>query len=434
MRVWLPILLAAVAAFGLARSANAQMGVTTTLPLNAAANPIVRVLLDHSLSNTNRLYISASGPFTLKDALGNLVASGTSASMFSVSWEAASGPTVTPGLKAIDTAFGPQNSTDDSDEAPEIIKVDPVNPADGVLLASTPTGKGCLYRGSIAVVALSSGLLRVVNSLHLEDYVRGVVRVEIGGSAPIEAMKAQAVAARTYAVRNIGRLWQEGADIDDTTRCQSYMGKNAECNNADLAVAQTSGQVLIYDGSVIDALYCTDCGGVTAVGPADEPYLSPVIDAECALKPRWSYKISRIQLNAMLNQDASHGVGDLKRIEIDKTDASGRAADIKLIGDVSERTIGGDAFRLLLGPDNLRSTLFKVKSDHDDDWVFSGQGWGHGLGMCQAGAIARASGPNPETYTQILSDYYPGTQLTLLTTVLVPSQPLITHIATVSQR
>jgi len=389
-----------------------------------ASNQQVRVLLDHYFGHCSRLYICADGPFTIKDDLGNLVASGGNASAYSIAWQAARSPASPSALAVSDMTYGAQNSTEDSDTATAVVTISVIDPRGTIFLGATPTCKRMAYRGSITVSALSGGLLGVVNSIALEDYVRGVVKAEIGGDAPLEAMKAQAVAARTYAIRNLGRFRQEGADVDDTNRSQNYLGKCVECASSDLAVSQTRGQVIVYNGAVIDAMYCTQCGGMTAEGPPGEPYLRPVATAACASKPGWIYTIGQFALNALLAQDASRSVGNVKRIDVGRTDVSGRALEIKLTGDKANCTIGGDAFRQLLGPDNLRSTRFTVKQDHGGSWIFAGQGWGHGMGMCQAGAVARASGPHPEDYAHILADYYPGTQITSLTPSLVPQPPL----------
>ncbi|MDR3706952.1 MAG: SpoIID/LytB domain-containing protein [Capsulimonadaceae bacterium] len=395
----------------------AQPAVDAQTPAVRAA---VRVLLARFFSGAKRIYVSADGPFTVKDEAGNLVASGTSSSSLCVTLSPASGAGGEPGrLQVVDPAYAGQNSTDDADVLPVMVRIAPADPAGSIQIGAATGTKRLAYRGVLEVSVNSGGALRIVNVIGIEDYLAGVLKPEIGGDAPVEALKAQAVAARTYAVRNLGRLWADGADIDDSNRCQNYMGRSAETPAVLQAVDQTRGEVLIYNGAVIDALYCTECGGMTAEGPASEPYLRPVATAACAAKPGWTFAISPADFGARLRQDAGDATGDITKVEIAKADASGRALQVLVTGRDGTRTITGIRLRQILGVDNLRSTKFTVKIRDDRALVFTGQGWGHGLGMCQAGAIARASGANPETYASILADYYPGTQLTKLSASLI---------------
>jgi len=277
------------------------------------------------------------------------------------------------------------------------------------------------YRGSISVAPLPNHTLRIVNDLDLEDYLLGVVKAEIGADAPIEAMKAQAVAARTYAVRNIGRLWQEDADLDDTTRSQGYLGRDGETAQVSRAVNDTSGQVLVFGGTVIDAMYSTDCGGMTAPGPPDEPYLRSIKEPLCACRAAWTVTVTEAQLEALLGQSEATVIQHIENVTVATKDSSGRADEIGLQskGGFSE-TVSAVKLRQLIGVNVLRSTLFTIKKSSDGVWEFHGSGWGHGMGMCQAGAIARASQAKPEAYSQILGDYYPGAQLVPLTGDMVP--------------
>ncbi|MGE5233278.1 MAG: SpoIID/LytB domain-containing protein [Acidobacteriota bacterium] len=142
---------------------------------------------------------------------------------------------------------------------------------DGRWLAVGTVGEGGMrwqgrrYRGRLLVYLNDRGTLNVINELPVEDYLRGVVPGEMGPRIynQLEALKAQAVAARTYAVRNAGEFAEEGYDICATPRCQVYEGMDAEDPLSDRAVAETAGQVMIYDGQPIDALYSSTCGGHT---------------------------------------------------------------------------------------------------------------------------------------------------------------------------
>ncbi|HVT18751.1 MAG TPA: SpoIID/LytB domain-containing protein [Thermoanaerobaculia bacterium] len=160
----------------------------------------------------------------------------------------------------------------------------------GRWLAINPTGQGGIrvqgkrYRGRILVYLNDRGTLNVVNELPAEDYLRGVVPSEMGPEQyrQLEALKAQAVAARTYTLRNLGEFAREGYDICATPRCQVYGGMDVEHPLSDRAVAETAGQVLLYHGELVDALYSSTCGGHTedvhVMFPLkeEEPYLKGV--------------------------------------------------------------------------------------------------------------------------------------------------------------
>jgi len=159
----------------------------------------------------------------------------------------------------------------------------------GRWLSVSPVGnpsvrvKGKRYRGRVLVYLNDRGALNLINELPVEDYLRGVVPSEMGPELynQLEALKAQAVAARTYTLRNLGEFSREGYDICATPRCQVYGGMNVEHPLSDRAVSETSGQVLLYKGELVDALYSSTCGGhtenVQVIFPLkQEPYLKAV--------------------------------------------------------------------------------------------------------------------------------------------------------------
>ncbi len=157
------------------------------------------------------------------------------------------------------------------------VAVDPTGGGTGIRV------QGHRYRGRILVYLNDRGTLNLINELPLEDYLRGVVPSEMGPEQyrQVEALKAQAVAARTYALRNLGEFAREGYDICATPRCQVYGGMDAEHPLTDRAVSETAGQVLLYHGELVDALYSSTCGGhtedVKVMFPfKDEPYLKAV--------------------------------------------------------------------------------------------------------------------------------------------------------------
>jgi stage II sporulation protein D len=262
------------------------------------------------------------------------------------------------------------------------------------------------YRGVLQVWSQGDRVL-LVNSLPMEQYLYGVVGPEIGADAPDEALKAQAVAARTYAEGNVGRLVVKHADFDDTNRSQDYEGVDGERPNVSRAVDATAGVVMTWHGAIIDAEYCTDCGGMTGEGPEGEGYLQPVKDDTCADEPGWSVDLNSADICRLLKLPSPH----LNEIAVLKRDRSGRAMQISVDVGGTDQDYTGSTFRALLGSDKLKSTLFQVSEAADSGtWHFTGKGWGHGLGMCQHGAVklAQTSG---WTYDQILKHYYTGIAL-----------------------
>jgi stage II sporulation protein D len=283
------------------------------------------------------------------------------------------------------------------------------------ILSPDPGAIAHKYRGDIVVTAG----LSIVNVVPLDDYIKGVLKPEIGADAPLEALKAQAVASRTYTISNLGKMSASGADMDDTTRTQSYVGADGETPQIDGAVDSTAGEVLTYNGQPIDAVFCTDCGGVTGDGGMSEPYLSPVSDPECVGNEPWQFHLSQAQALALLGNSAASGSAPVT-VSVCGTDRSGRASMIIVSQGLSQRAMSGGQLRTALGYDQLRSTLFKITSADDGSYVINGVGWGHGLGMCQKGAIYLAQ--HSCLYGDILKHYYTGAVLTQLSTLmLVPA-------------
>jgi stage II sporulation protein D len=275
------------------------------------------------------------------------------------------------------------------------------------------------YRGWIYVSA-AAGKLVIVNELPLESYLMGVVPCEMGASSPVEALKAQAVAARTYTLTKIGAFAQAGYDVDDTTRCHVYRGADVETSTTNDAIRQTSNQILVYNGRPIEALYATVSGGVTAdareaFGGAGQPYLIPVADVDAKGSPyaahskwfAWRLDVTQESLQGKFRE---RGVdfGKIENLEVIDRGPSGRAINIRLTTAQGKIDLSARLIRDAFGVDVIRSTLFDVKKTSTGFRV-EGKGWGHGVGMCQAGAVGRAR--VGQKYDKILSTYYPGTQL-----------------------
>jgi SpoIID/LytB domain protein len=279
---------------------------------------------------------------------------------------------------------------------------------------------------SIAVAAeLSDKLIRVhlvtenvTRTIPLEEYLRGVVAGEASIEGEMEALKAQAVVSRTFALKNLGRHSHEGYDFCSTTHCQRYVSKSG--NVAARAVAETAGQVLV-DGQnqLIDAYFHAACGGMTANiaslwGVPAPSYLCGVRDDYCAAMPHhsWAQPMPAVKLCAALHEDVRTDVGRrLDNITVTKRDATGRAEVVSIQGE-RRREVSGWDFKIVvgrkLGWSFLKSSRFEV-ARHGSDFVFRGSGFGHGLGLCQEGAHVMAH--RGAAFPQILSHYFPGTSM-----------------------
>lgn len=270
------------------------------------------------------------------------------------------------------------------------------------------------YRGSIEV-SWKSGALQIVNVVRLEDYLLGVVPAEMPDSYPLEALKAQAIAARTYAVRNLRKHLSKGYNLSDNHDCQVYLGASAEKPNATRAVLDTQGIVLNYKGQVADVMYSGDCGGVTQSyaenHPArDLPYLCGVKEPEGIVHSCWEYRVALTDLSNALARAGIKDVGGLQSVRVARTDSSGRVRDVKLVASTGSRVISYNQLNQALGG-SLRSALFVIEVLPDGALLLKGRGRGHGAGLCQVGCKALASPPYGYTHDRILAHYFPGTDL-----------------------
>ena len=260
----------------------------------------------------------------------------------------------------------------------------------------------------------------VVGSILAEADIRGLDRTTIE-----RVVRIQAILARTYALANRNRHRNEGFDLCSTTHCQVYRStEHLSPHNANIsrfAATSTAGLVITHGGIPINAVFHADCGGGTSNaevvwGGLTPPYLQAVDDSFCLLHNPMSWKVamSNEDLLATLNTDARTRIGrQLQEFRIIEKDASGRVQRLLIGGDESTSKVRGEEFRQVitrrLGPNSLKSTRFTIRRQ-DNGFVFEGQGWGHGIGLCQRGAAARASaGQDP---SEILSHYYHNTSLT----------------------
>lgn len=265
------------------------------------------------------------------------------------------------------------------------------------------------YRGVVEVRRTDAGLT-VVNELDLEAYLYGVLKMEINPAWPAEAVKAQAVAARTLALASLGRFAREGYDVRDTTDSQVYGGATFEDPRATAAVDATRGLVALHGGQPILAVYHADSGGRTEssenVWGRPYPYLRGVDDPYVAGSPyeRWTLSVPLDRLEEALRAGGVPARG-IRSVEVAEVSESGRALRVRVVGAEGSWELTGHRLRTLLGPDVLRSTLFTVRTE-GALVVFEGRGWGHGVGMSQWGA--RGMALRGWDFTRILQHYYTG--------------------------
>jgi stage II sporulation protein D len=268
---------------------------------------------------------------------------------------------------------------------------------------------GLKYSGVIEVWKGDSGLY-IINDIPLEDYIKGVVAAEMKSSWDIEALKAQAVAARTYAIYQISNS-APGApyDLTSTVLDQAYKGANIS-PSVEQAVNETKGEILIYGGKPIAAFYHSTSGGMTedaaeVFGKAF-PYLKPV-KTNCELSPYFLWE--KIIPVSEIEKDLD--IQGIKDIGIDSYTASGRARVMKITLEAGSLILPATEMRKKVGWDRLPSTLITQISRHNSLIVFEGRGYGHGVGMCQWSTLQMAK--DGMTYRQILNYFYPGTTIQL---------------------
>ncbi|MBI5555797.1 MAG: SpoIID/LytB domain-containing protein [Elusimicrobia bacterium] len=277
------------------------------------------------------------------------------------------------------------------------------------------TVNGRKYRGTLEIINNAPQFFTIVEILPLDEYVYGIIKHEIFPKWPEEAVKAQIVAARTYALKNFAKHAKEGYDVCNTTCCQVYGGLESEDPVSKALVDATTGVILTYQGELISTPYHGFCGGYTEdprnvwEGVNKVKYLQIKKCNFCKKAPRysWSAKFERTKIESILTAN-SLPVGKIKNIKVNDQSSSGRAIEIKVTHKDGKVLLKANKFRLLLGSDVIRSARFKIKKDKDA-YIFEGAGWGHGVGLCQEGAKGMAE--KGYDYKQILKFYYPGTEL-----------------------
>lgn len=260
------------------------------------------------------------------------------------------------------------------------------------------------YPGKLKIL-VKDGEAIPVNILDIENYLEGVVGAEMPYYFPLEALKTQAVVSRTYALYSLNP--QAPYDLTQEVSDQCYLGLSRRTHKVIEAVRETKREILTKNGKIIPAHFCACCGGYTEwakeVWKDSPPYLCGVPDPYCRNAPvfQWSYRISWRKLGQILGRR-------IEGLEILEKSRSGRVKKLKIFFRNGEKIISGVELRRILGYSHLKSTLFRIVEGRF--FVrFIGQGWGHGVGMCQWGAKGMAE--KGYNYREILKFYFPFAEI-----------------------
>jgi len=269
---------------------------------------------------------------------------------------------------------------------------------------------GRLYKGDILLRAAGPGRLDIIESLSLEDYLCGVLPAEMSPDWPLEALKAQAVASRTYALKQLNP--SKDYDITDGVEMQVYKGSAVTSPRIAEAVYSTKGEILRYKKKLVTAFFHACCGGhTTATSSAwGEDLIKPlsgVADSFCSDSHhyRWELFIASRDLLTFIQKQGSTAL-KIKGVKMHKKDRSGRSISLKFSTDQGNTTALVKELRNYAGTFEFKSTYITKITPVKNGYEFEGRGWGHGVGMCQEGAKTMAN--QGRLYRKILRHYYPG--------------------------
>ncbi len=326
--------------------------------------------------------------------------------------------------------------------------ITPLDPPKPIVLHAIPSNPGYFfakeedraYRGLVEILPKAGEGFNVVNRVSLEDYTAGVLPSEMASSWPMEALKAQAVVARSYALSRLGRHDGEGFDVTDDVQDQVYRGLRAETERSNQAVRGTAGMVVEHGGKVVPTVFSAQCGGHTQDYSEAWGFPAPVVgvadydprynqDMEFPLSPdrmerwikedreawcrfwglkgygnyRWAWIISAADL-----QNKAPGIGRIRRVTVTQRSTAGWAERLWVEGETGDRVFKGDSIRGFLG--GIRSNLIWIEPQFNpqgwpEEFIIYGGGWGHGVGMCQVGCYGLALAGRD--FREILRHYFP---------------------------
>lgn len=282
-----------------------------------------------------------------------------------------------------------------------------LEPAQGTLL----TWNTNVYSGKIFIIPAGNSF-HLVEHAPLETYLYGVLPYEMSYTWPLEALKAQAVAARTYTLKSLESVKNQNFDLYSDVRSQMYKGGGKQYDSVKKAVDGTRGQVLTFDDKLFYTYYHANCGGGTDDVRSWNPgaaSIKPLSGASCkydvhSKSHSWQMNISHDKVLAYAKTVGL--TGTLKSIKIARKTDTGRATNLTLRTSKGSKTVACGKFRLATG---IRSCKISKVSVRKKDVHFEGKGYGHGIGMCQDGANGMAQ--SGKDYRKILKNYYPGAKL-----------------------
>ncbi len=276
---------------------------------------------------------------------------------------------------------------------------------------------GRRFRGSVDIVRKDNGRLMVVNRLGLDEYLYGVLYHEVSHRWPMEALKVQAIAARTFALYQMRQNRSQPYDLRSDIYSQVYGGRTSEKWTTTAAVDRTKGEILTYKGDIFPTYYHATCGGHTEdaanLWNIDIEPLKGVPCNFCTASPhyRWSKDIFLWMLESKL-KEAGYKIGAVASVAILSRNKSGRIDKLEIKdGFGTSVVLTGKDFRQILGPNDARSTNFKTSMQWGN-LSLKGYGWGHGVGMCQWGAYGQAK--KGKKADEILKYYYPGSEISTI--------------------
>ncbi len=275
---------------------------------------------------------------------------------------------------------------------------------------------GKSYRGWIELRKKRNGSLIVINDLDIEEYLMGVVAEEIPSAWEPEALKAQAIASRTYALYQKKRSGKRPYHIRAGINNQIYSGRRGERDSTVRAVRETAGMVVVYGGEVIPAFYHSSCGGHTEdaseLWGIDAPYLKGV-DCDCQEISRygvWEKRFSLSSLSAALDK-MGYRLKGISSMAVGAITPAGRVKEVTVQHAGGASSVPAETLRTALGYAHIPSVFFETAMS-GGEVVVSGRGLGHGVGLCQWGA--REMARRGHDFKSILNHYYPGTSLVKL--------------------
>lgn len=275
---------------------------------------------------------------------------------------------------------------------------------------------GKSYQGDVIINQSSKSGLNAVNQLPLEKYVAGTLAGEMPSNWPLEALKAQAVTARTYAIYVTGERRSANNkakyDVRSTVEDQVFKGSPNINDKIRTAVESTSGETLYYHNKPIKTRFHSTCGGETEISInvwGEKDVSRSITDPYCKKSPHknWTMNLNAGEIALQLER---HGFnpGNILSIETEKFEKSNRVAAVSIKGSKQTVSLNGNDFRRFMGFGKIKSTIFDVFKN-GPNFIFKGKGFGHGVGMCQWGAKGMAE--RGYSYKDILNFYYPGTEL-----------------------